>query len=589
MFEDISQWGESCLMQASQGQSGSAHVVVLGNEKGGSGKSTTALHIAVASVESRPARRHHRSRLPPAELSPATSTTAAPGPRRTGLDLELPVHCCIKSARPCRSPTTRPPNSSNSWMPSARSSAPSISSSSIRPGSDSYLMRLAHSMADTLVTPINDSFLDFDVLGTVDPATYAVTGESHYAEMVRDIRRKRRQLDGASTDWIVVRNRLSMIGSRNKQLRRRRPQGAVVPARLPLDRRLCRARGLPRVLPARADRARRHRRGDARHPPEHGPRHGARGGDQPAAPVEAAARRARPPPRRQPRRMVQPGRQAARSSTTSSAPERLAEPLPSPAARQRPLAPCLARLKQSLAMCHSSFTAVWAARARPRLRATRFSAAARGFMPGSRSISASPDPQDRSHRLCRRHRSRRCRADHQQGTWAQDGVRKVAEDARAILGLTKADLDRDAGGAARREELSSLRKQESYVQAPRAIVGRHRSRFRRAESDGQIGRLRRARRIGSASSTTPSRTTPMIFAVLAIVQTKIGLNETSGSCPRCARRVDIVEAGVSDINDPKLTGRFSTMRRAVRRISCCGAMSDTQVNSRRPWWPSRSC
>src|SRR5437667_3234686 len=86
------------------------------------------------------------------------------------------------------------------------------------PGSDSYLMRLAHSMADTLVTPINDSFLDFDVLGTVDPATYAVTGASHYSEMVRDTRRKRRQLDGASTDWIVVRNRLSMIGSRNKQL-----------------------------------------------------------------------------------------------------------------------------------------------------------------------------------------------------------------------------------------------------------------------------------------------------------------------------------------------------------------------------------
>jgi chromosome partitioning protein len=86
------------------------------------------------------------------------------------------------------------------------------------PGSDSYLMRLAHSMADTLVTPINDSFLDFDVLGTVDPATYSVTGESHYAEMVRDTRRTRRQLDGASTDWIVVRNRLSMIGSRNKQL-----------------------------------------------------------------------------------------------------------------------------------------------------------------------------------------------------------------------------------------------------------------------------------------------------------------------------------------------------------------------------------
>jgi chromosome partitioning protein len=85
------------------------------------------------------------------------------------------------------------------------------------PGSDTYLMRLAHAMADTLVTPINDSFLDLDILGTVDPATYSVTGESRYAEMVRDARRTRRQLDGASTDWIVVRNRLSMLESRNKQ------------------------------------------------------------------------------------------------------------------------------------------------------------------------------------------------------------------------------------------------------------------------------------------------------------------------------------------------------------------------------------
>jgi chromosome partitioning protein len=44
-----------------------------------------------------------------------------------------------------------------------------------------------------------------------------VTGESHYAEMVRDARRKRRQLDGASADWIVVRNRLSMFESPTRQ------------------------------------------------------------------------------------------------------------------------------------------------------------------------------------------------------------------------------------------------------------------------------------------------------------------------------------------------------------------------------------
>jgi len=78
-------------------------------------------------------------------------------------------------------------------------------------------MRLAHSMADTLVTPLNDSFLDFDVLGTVDPATFAVTGVSHYAAMVREARRQRRIVDGGAPDWIILRNRLAVVGSRNKK------------------------------------------------------------------------------------------------------------------------------------------------------------------------------------------------------------------------------------------------------------------------------------------------------------------------------------------------------------------------------------
>ena len=57
------------------------------------------------------------------------------------------------------------------------------------PPHDSYLMRLAHSIADTLVTPLNDSFLDFDVLATLDPVTLTVTGVSHYGELVRETRR----------------------------------------------------------------------------------------------------------------------------------------------------------------------------------------------------------------------------------------------------------------------------------------------------------------------------------------------------------------------------------------------------------------
>ena len=81
------------------------------------------------------------------------------------------------------------------------------------PGHDTFLMRLAHSMADTLITPINDSFLDFDVLATLDPVNFTVAAESHYAKMAREARRQRRKFDGRLTDWIVVRNRLSALGS----------------------------------------------------------------------------------------------------------------------------------------------------------------------------------------------------------------------------------------------------------------------------------------------------------------------------------------------------------------------------------------
>lgn len=205
------------LVQASQGQSGSAHVVVLGNEKGGSGKSTTALHIAVALMKA-------GQRVATIDLDCRQQSftryinNRQAWARRTGLDLELPVHRCIKAGL-----TMHVADNEDSELTQFTDAVSAVERTFDfividTPGTDSYLMRLAHSMADTLVTPINDSFLDFDVLGTVDPQTYAVTGESHYAEMVRDTRRKRRQLDGASSDWIVVRNRLSMIGSRNKQL-----------------------------------------------------------------------------------------------------------------------------------------------------------------------------------------------------------------------------------------------------------------------------------------------------------------------------------------------------------------------------------
>ncbi len=205
------------LVQPIEESPQSAHVVVLGNEKGGSGKSTTALHIAVALLKA-------GQRVATIDLDSRQQSfthyieNRRAWAARARINLELPTHYCISRAEGSSVEANEAQEFANF---SQAISAIEHSHDVVvidTPGNDTYLMRLAHSMADTLVTPLNDSFLDFDVLATLDPTNFAVTGESHYAEMVREARRQRRLVDGRLTDWIVVRNRLSALGSRNKRL-----------------------------------------------------------------------------------------------------------------------------------------------------------------------------------------------------------------------------------------------------------------------------------------------------------------------------------------------------------------------------------
>src|SRR5262245_25068394 len=137
--------------------------------------------------------------------------------KRAGLNLRLPTHFCI-----ARGSTVRLDENEAIEFSGFVEALESVEESHDfiivdTPGTDNYLMRLAHAMADTLITPLNDSFVDFDVLANVDPMTFAVMGLSPYVEMVRETRRNRRAIDGTWMDWIVVRNRLSAVGTRNKR------------------------------------------------------------------------------------------------------------------------------------------------------------------------------------------------------------------------------------------------------------------------------------------------------------------------------------------------------------------------------------
>jgi chromosome partitioning protein len=205
------------LVQPIQESPQSAHVVVLGNEKGGSGKSTTALHIAVALLKAgqRVATLDLDSRQQ--SFTHYIENRRAWG-ERARVDLEMPTHYCVARAEH----NSLEANEAQEFANFSKAISAIEHTHDVlvidTPGSDTYMMRLAHSMADTLVTPLNDSFVDFDVLASLDPTNFTVTGESHYAEMVREARRQRRLVDGKLTDWIVVRNRLAALGSRNKKL-----------------------------------------------------------------------------------------------------------------------------------------------------------------------------------------------------------------------------------------------------------------------------------------------------------------------------------------------------------------------------------
>ena len=85
------------------------------------------------------------------------------------------------------------------------------------PGRDSELARAALARADTIVTPINDSFVDFDLIGQVDPETFAVKRPSFYSELIWDARRARAKDNGSQVDWVVLRNRLSTLEARNRK------------------------------------------------------------------------------------------------------------------------------------------------------------------------------------------------------------------------------------------------------------------------------------------------------------------------------------------------------------------------------------
>lgn len=191
------------------------YVVVLGNEKGGSGKSTTSIHIIVSLLRD-------GYRVGAIDLDARQGTLAGTLAARKhfveskGIALPLPefrsVHRAILDNRLEAEAEER------ARFDAALGAFGDMDVVVIDcPGADTYLSRYGHSHADTLITPINDSFVDFSMLAKVDPDNHDIVNPSIYSEMVWEARKNRFSRDRGKIDWMVMRNRLAASEARNKR------------------------------------------------------------------------------------------------------------------------------------------------------------------------------------------------------------------------------------------------------------------------------------------------------------------------------------------------------------------------------------
>ncbi|MDZ4691965.1 division plane positioning ATPase MipZ [Terricaulis sp.] len=195
-----------------------AHVIVVGNQKGGAGKSTVAMHIIVALM-----RMGRRTGALDLDVRQRSLTRYIENRGRwiaaRGAKLPAPqIFELHESAQ--RSLDLAEAEDEAAFRAALRRLSETCDFIVIdSPGGDSFMARLAHTWADTLITPLNDSFVDFDLLGSFDENCADIVRPSIYSEMVWDSRKKKALAVRTPIDWVVLRNRTSTsrIEAKNKQ------------------------------------------------------------------------------------------------------------------------------------------------------------------------------------------------------------------------------------------------------------------------------------------------------------------------------------------------------------------------------------
>jgi chromosome partitioning protein len=189
------------------------YTIVLGNTKGGTGKSTLAMHLTSALLKL-------GYRVGTIDLDGAQGTLSRYVANRlayvqeTRAKLRVPEHVRVypselENAEQAAAEERRRVRAAYQDLRGVEFIVIDT------PGSDNLLARLGHACADTLITPVNDSLIDLDVLAQVDRQSRSVLGPSVYTRMVWELNNSRVTQQQSPIDWIVLRNRMAHITARN--------------------------------------------------------------------------------------------------------------------------------------------------------------------------------------------------------------------------------------------------------------------------------------------------------------------------------------------------------------------------------------
>lgn len=180
------------------------HVIVFANEKGGVGKSTFAFHCCIALCNA-----GHKVAAVDLDSRQQTLSRALENREGTGRRLK------VKLPRP-RHVTLGHQTGASLTQEIARIGSDADYIIIDAPGHDSPMARHVIAMADTLVTPVNGSFVDLDLLGQFDPVSMNLKRFGNFSRLVQELREVRDFQQKPPVDWVVVQNRQRRLGSNNQ-------------------------------------------------------------------------------------------------------------------------------------------------------------------------------------------------------------------------------------------------------------------------------------------------------------------------------------------------------------------------------------